>query len=65
MPGRATFNIELRAAERSESSVFVNRAFLMVSRVVAGAGLGGWSGVEGLVRDSRTRWNLRFLVSSA
>lgn len=65
MPGRATFNIELRAAERSESSVLVNRAFLIVSRVVAGAGLGGWSDVEGLVRDSRTRWNLRFLVSRA
>lgn len=65
MPGRATFKIELRAAERSESSVLVNRAFLMVSRVVVGDGLGGWSGVEGLVRDSRTRWNLRFLVSSA
>ena len=65
MPGRATFKIELRAADSSESSVFVNRAFLIVSRVVAGAGLGGWSGVEGFVRDSRTRWNLRFFVSRA
>lgn len=73
MPGRATFRIEFLMEEVEVSSSLFRRIFLIASRAVVGApvvvvvvdSLAGRSGVEGLVRDSRTRWNLRFLVSSA
>lgn len=59
MPGRATFRIEFLMEEIEVSSSLLRRIFLIASRAVVGApvvdSLAGWSGVDGLVRDSRTR----------